>query len=457
MTLLLMQGVAFAQNDISEECYVVDEILVEGVRKTRPKVVLRQLTFVQGDTICTDDLEALVSRNEDNVYNLGLFTKVETELDTAFGRFILRITVEERWYVFPSPYVDLEERTFNEWWEDKDLDRLVVGLGLDWSNFTGWNDRLYLYGQWGYSRRITMSYRRPFLFPKPQIDGSVTFFYVNNREIGYNTINGVLQLARLNRESIRQYYIGTMSFAKRLSPREQIQASIGYQHFDPNDSIVFFNDRYLTDGAQAESYPSISLGYVRDERDIRSFPLDGFKYAAGIKFLGLPGWGTSRFAKANLSLSHHIPLTKRWNFAYGMQNFFLLGKEVPYYDKYFIGFGSFLRGYERYVIDGSYLNLTKAEWKYGIFPRKMYHAKWIPSRRFRDFPFGLYLSAFADAGYVTDNTFNNQDNYLKNKLLLGYGLGVNVTTVYDFLVRFEYSFNKFGQGGFFISGRVPIQ
>jgi hypothetical protein len=140
-----------------------------------------------------------------------------------------------------------------------------------------------------------------------------------------------------------------------------------------------------------------------------------------------------------------------------MQQFLLLGNRVPYFDKYFIGFGSFLRGYEPFVIDGSIVNLTKAEWEFGIIPYKFAHLNWLPFPKFRDFPIGLYLSAYADAGYVRDWTFNNQDNTLKNKMLLGYGAGLNFVTIYDFTMRIEYSFNRFGGHGLYLSSLVSIQ
>lgn len=448
-----MGGSLFSQGSQA----IVNDIAIEGLKKTKPQIVLFQLTFQQGDTLNLEELDNLISTNENNVYNTGLFTRAKITSTLADSSISFKVDVQERWYVWPSPYVNLEERTFNEWWADKDLDRLVVGLGLDWSNLTGWNDQLYLYGQIGYSRRATLSYRRPFLFPKKQIDANINFFYVNNKEIGYGTENGVLQLARLQSESMRQYYIGSIGFTKRFGPREQLQWGIGYRHFRPNDSIVFFNDRYLTDGASEEYYPSVNVAYVRDERDIRSFPLSGFKISGSAQLLGLPGWGTSRFAKISAGFSHHLPLSKRWNFAYGSQNFFLAGKKVPYYDKFFVGLGSFLRGYERYVVDGSFLNLTKMEWKFGVFPRKIHHASWIPLKRFQDFPFGLYISAYSDLGYVRDDTFNNLDTYLKDRLLVGYGMGVNVITIYDFMLRMEYSFNHLGQGGFYLSGLVSIQ
>lgn len=451
MSLLLVCASAQAQQ------YRVDSIVVEGIKKTKALVVTRQMTFTTGDTLDRDDFEEVLKINRSNIYNLGLFTSVELVPELGLNSLTMHVQVQERWYVWPTPELNVLERTFGEWWQDKDLDRLVYGLGVDWSNFTGWNDRLSVYAQGGYSQVLAASYYRPFLFPKAQIDGSFALRFSSDKEIGYSTEQGFLQLLRLQNSRMRQTYLGRATFSKRLSARKQIQFSVGYNHYNINDSINFVNTDYLPGIGSVAHYPSIGIAYVNDQRDIRSFPLEGHKVSGSLRQIGLPGIGTSRFAKLSLSFSHHIPIGRRWNFAYGGQQFVLLGKRTPYFEKYFIGFGSFLRGYEPYVIDGSFINLTKAEWKFGIIPYKMAHLKWLPFPRFRDFPMGLYLSTYADAGYVTDWTFNNQDNTLKNKMLLGYGVGLNFVTIYDFMMRIEYSFNNLGGRGLYLSSIVSIQ
>jgi outer membrane protein assembly factor BamA len=435
----------------------IDSILVEGVKRTHPLVVTRQMVFQVGDTVELSELDALNKTNKSNIYNLGLFTSVELANELGEGRVNVHVAVQERWYIFPTPYVALLERTFNEWWLDKDLDRLVYGLGLEWQNISGWNDRAYIYAQNGYRQELSTLYSRPFLFPKSKIDGTASFYFINDKEVGYSTRGGYLQLARLHDHRMRQNYTAQIVLGKRLSARKMIHATFAYQNIRLHDSILAFNPKYLPANGTRAVYPSVGLSLVNDQRDIRSFPLAGYKYGASIRSYGIPGISTAQFAKVALSFSHHIPLSKRWNFAYGSQQFLLLGNRIPYFDKYFIGFGSFLRGYEPFVIDGSFINVTKAEWKFGILPYHFAHWKWIPFQKFRDFPVGLYLSAYTDAGYVHDWTFNNQDNTLKNKLLLGYGAGVNFVTIYDFLLRVEYSRNRLGSGGIYISTLVSIQ
>lgn len=453
-TLFLL---SFAPAIVFAQTGIVNHIYVSGIEKTKEKVILRQLTFQPGDTLEMADLKETTDLNITNIYNLGLFNTVEISDSLVNDSLNFFIRVKERWYIWPNPYLAFEERTFAEWWRDKDLDRLVYGGGISWENVSGWNDRLFIYGQLGYSRRVAVSYYRPFLFPDLQMDGLFGLRYINNKEIGYGTIDGVLQLARLKDSPMRQSIDLYAQFGKRYSPRKFLYVTFNYQYFKPNDSIVFFNDEYVTNQDNEEYYPALTLSYVNDQRDLRTFPMKGYKYSLLAKQSGLPQLGTSQFTKIVLAFSHHIPLGKRFNFAYGTQGNILLGKKVPYYDKFFIGLDNFIRGYEPYVIDGSLMNITKTELKFAIIPRHIIHVKQIPFRKFQDFPLGIYLTTFFDAGYVHDWTFNNNDNYLKDKILAGWGLGLNFITMYDKLLRLEMSFNRMGGYSFNLNTIIPIR
>lgn len=449
--LLLWGMSSFAQT------HWVSRIEVQGLEKTKEKVVLRQLTFAAGDTVSSTDLPQLIEINTSNVYNLGLFNSVVIDDSLVNDSLQFLITVRERWYIWPNPYLAFEERTFAEWWADRDLDRLVVGGGVTWENVSGWNDRIFAYGQIGYSRRVALSYTRPFLFPEWKVDGTFGLRYINNKEIGYDTQDGILQLARLQNSPMRQSIDVYAQFGKRFTARRILYLTANFQYFRPNDSIVFFNEEYLTTGGNREFYPSLTLSYVNDQRDLRTFPLKGYKYALTLRQSGLPGVGTTYFTKALVSGSWHRPLGKRFNLALGLQGLALLGDRVPYFDKFFIGFENFVRGYEPYVVDGSMIAIGKSELKLAIIPRHIVHWKLIPLRKFQDFPLGLYLSLFGDAGYVHDNTFNNHDPYLKDKWLTGGGVGLNFVTFYDKLLRVELSFNHLGGYALNFNTIIPIR
>ncbi len=438
--------------------YVAGKIAVSGNFRTRDFTVKRVMTFESGDVLDSASLESTIKINHDNIYNLGIFNDVEIKDSMAGDSIHFRIAVSERWYIFPISYVAFEERNFNEWWADKDLDRLVAGLGVNWKNVTGRAEDFYLYGQLGYSRRFSVNYDRPFLFPAAKIDGEFFYRFTSRKEIGYGTANGVLQLARLTGERIQTSQVISASLKKRLSPRINITVGFNWQYFLPHDSVRILNDRYLTTSSGAETYPSFFIQYVNDQRDIQTYPLKGYRISIFARQSGSPWIGTASFLKASIFLAHHIPLGGKWfNFAWGMQDFILLGTRVPFFDKNILGFENFVRGYERYVIDGSLVHVSKTEFKAAIIPRRIVHMEKVPFRQFQDFPVGLYITLFADAGIVIDNTFSNSDQYLKNRLLAGGGFGLNFITIYDALLRLEYSFNNLGESGFFLSTRIPIR
>ncbi|MFN0200394.1 MAG: hypothetical protein ACKVTZ_02685, partial [Bacteroidia bacterium] len=131
----------------------------------------------------------------------------------------------------------------------------------------------------------------------------------------------------------------------------------------------------------------------------------------------------------------------------------ILGRKVPYFEKVFVwletdDFGDFapqIRGYQTYSISGSLMTINKAELRFAILPRRIIHIKQIPFKRFQDFPIGIYMTGFCDTGYIQDYTSTNQDKFLTNKLLYGYGAGLNVLSFYDMVSRFELSRNHLGK------------
>ncbi|MBK9447848.1 MAG: hypothetical protein IPN95_00235 [Bacteroidetes bacterium] len=235
----------------------VDSIVVTGLKKTKRPVITRQMVFQEGDTIDLQELEALNKVNKDNIYNMGLFTSVAFANEIGDSSIEVHISVQERWYIWPNPYVNLAERVWSEWltipiWTGSFTD------WVEWSNLSGWNDKLTVYAQGGYTQAVTATYSRPFLFPKAKVDGTAFFSILNDKEIGYGTQGGYLQLARLNDERMRQSYTGQLTLGKRFSRRGRFcMDSPPTNTFHINDSITFFNTEYLPYNLTAIHYPSV--------------------------------------------------------------------------------------------------------------------------------------------------------------------------------------------------------
>ena len=452
-----------AQNELQ-----VQSISVLGAYKTKIPVIMRELTFTQGDTLNNEELEAVLLRNRQNIYNLGLFTDVNLKPIIHQGHLYVVIEVKERWYIFPSPQIITEERNNYDLIQalrEGDFHRLAFGLGIEWRNVSGWNETLKFYGQLGFSKRLNVSFIRPGVFNDPYFDLVLSFNYRENKEIITDVESGIVQWNRVDDDFLQITYGASLGLRKRFSLYHSLFGSAGFIQANLNDSIYQYNSTYLTTDRGKEYYPNFLLAFENDQRDWRAFPLDGIKYQVLFRYAGFPGLSTTQFSKLGFTWAHHIPLSKRWNFAYGLHNVVTLGKKVPFFDKSSIGIGrrdlpgisTSLRGYQPYAISGSYVNMTKAEVKYAVLPRKTYHLKFIPIRQFQDILFSAYLTAFIDAGYVSDNTFNNQNQFLKDRLLTGYGVGLNVVWFYDRLVRIEVARNHMGETGIYLHGRLPIK
>ena len=69
--------------------------------------------------------------------------------------------------------------------------------------------------------------------------------------------------------------------------------------------------------------------------------------------------------------------------------------------------------------------------------------------------FSIYLSVFADVGYVIDKQ-NNNENALANSLLFGKGISLDYITYYDKLLRIEFGINRLGEKGIFLHFSNPL-
>jgi hypothetical protein len=81
--------------------------------------------------------------------------------------------------------------------------------------------------------------------------------------------------------------------------------------------------------------------------------------------------------------------------------------------------------------------------------RSFHLGKIVPFKAYRNFPVKAYLSLNNDLGYANDPWYADL-NPLSNRLLWGYGLGLDFVLYYDKVFRFEWARNDRGEHGFFL-------
>jgi hypothetical protein len=119
----------------------------------------------------------------------------------------------------------------------------------------------------------------------------------------------------------------------------------------------------------------------------------------------------------------------------------------PYINQRMFGYGDmYLRGLEDYVVDGAVGFLSRQSYRHQLFRFNI--PTYLKSKSHDHIPFRIYARLFGDAGYSYNKTFTN--NSLTNRMLYTGGAGLDIVTFYDFILRFDYSFNQLGQNGLFL-------
>jgi hypothetical protein len=122
--------------------FVLKGSVITGNKKTKNRIIEREVPLPIYDTIVGEKIPALCERAQNNIYNLALFNFVDVQpvIVPETGNFYLKIDVVERWYIWPSPIFENAETNFNTWWQTRDFSRTNYGGFLRWENFRGVND-----------------------------------------------------------------------------------------------------------------------------------------------------------------------------------------------------------------------------------------------------------------------------------------------------------------------------
>ena len=96
-------------------------IKIEGNRKTKEALILRELHLKLGDSVVITKLTDRLEYNQTLLMNTGLFNDVEINIkawDQEEQDVDLSVKVVESWYIFPLPIFELADRNLNVWWTE---------------------------------------------------------------------------------------------------------------------------------------------------------------------------------------------------------------------------------------------------------------------------------------------------------------------------------------------------
>lgn len=440
----------YSQN---KDFIIISELNIEGNKKTKSNIITRELTFTIGDTIHTKNLKEHLSKSKDNIENTLLFNKVliDTNLLSA-NYYKIDIIVVERWYLWPYPILEHADRNFSSWLQKGDLSNSNYGVYFQQNNFRGRNEILKFKARFGYKEQAAINYKIPYLNKSQTIGLDFYTSYFRQKEVDYKLDSNQLLYFKSD-DYIRNYLNTSLSLSYRLKLYNTFNLNISYYNFKINDSIISLNPDYLFNSNTSSNNITLNLSYKFDKRNSIVYPLYGNYFSAEIdKNISLSNKFSQLFVKANFKkffkINSYLYFASSANIKYSLIN------NNSYIFTTGLGYEDNIRGFDYYVISGENFYSLKNNLKFQFFNKEK-HLNFIPYKEFNTFHLASYLNIFYDFAYVK-NIYSQSSNYMDNSYIYTLGIGIDLVTYYDKVLRIEYSYNNFKIKGLYINFTAPI-
>jgi outer membrane protein assembly factor BamA len=429
---------------------VIRNILISGNKKTKNYIIGREVTFKKGYAYSISEILSGVQTSRQNLMNTALFVDANVNFTNWVNDSMdIYAEVKERWYFFPLPYLKPIDRNLNVWVRDYDLslDRVNYGIKFIGQNITGRNDRLNAWLINGYTQRAALKYYNPFSDNSLRHGWGFDFSYSRNRELNYDTKENKQVFFKDPTKFIReQFYAGGLySYRKGSIARHYVR--LGVQGESVNDTVTRLNPNYLGDSKRRVVYPELRYTYQYFDLNYIPYPTRG----TSIEFDFLKrGLGQNvNLTQLQLRFGKYFSLPNKFYVSSIAEGNIKLPFDQPFFNQSLLGYNeSFMRGLEYYVVDGvagGYIRNT-----IGKEIAAVRFNTGLRSKTYNSIPFRFYLKAYGDAGYIY-NKNNVINNSLNNRFIYSGGIGLDIISIYDIVLRVEYSFNQKGENGLFVN------
>ncbi len=438
--------------DSLNEVFTINEVIISGNIRTKESIIRRELTFKTGDEYKLSDFLYHIERSRQNIFNSSLFLSVKSGYIVEGNNIIVEYDVREKLYLVGLPILYLADRSFNEWWYDRnrDIKRITFGLQLNHNNLTGNNDKLRIKAYGGFIPYFELSYGRPYIDRRQRMGLRGGVFFSAQKNLPYRTWNDKLDF--LNSDLRTRERKGVFAEYKLRNALYHFHTIyIGATNQSISDTISKINPDYLGNQIKEINYLTFSYDYLFDRRDNNQYPLKGQVWWLNFTQYGLGI--VSKYQQSNLELRYYkyFKIVGK-TFA----DFNLRGKvSTPQRQLYpFVrGFGysgNLVRGYQLNVVDGQHYALLQTNLKQQLFKRQFNFTRVVKIKSLNAVPISIFARAFYDLGFVKNYYPELSNSILSNKLLSGYGLGFDLVTFLDTSLNINYSRNQTGFGKFYL-------
>lgn len=439
----------FAQTD----SVVVDHIFLSGNKKTKDYIILRELDFDINDSLSLADSSKIIEACQNKIFNTKLFISVEVALiKQGHKRIDVLILLKERWYIFPIPILELADRNVHEWrtQHNLSLSRLDWGLRFRHENFRGRKENLKIVLQSGFTKKYEIFHDIPYINKAKTLGLSYGLSYSTNKSVSYDAIKGN-KLSYFDSEDIlrKRFYTGaSLRYRKRFFVWHEL--GMYYHNNNISNELLTQNSQYLGEGKLQQQFMKLYYVFDINKTNIHYYPTQGWSLNTSLNQYGLGIFRDVSMTEFKSALSGYHELTPWLILASRLSVKTSTTVDQPYILQQGMGYQEdFIRGYEAYVIDGQHYAMNRTDLKFKLISFTTSLSRFIPIEEFETVPNTIYLTVFNDIGY-TKNDNPRIDNALSNTLLDGYGVGLDIVSFYDLVIRFEYAFSIHGDKGLYL-------
>ena len=436
---------------VSGTTKTINSIQIEGNKKTKSSVILREMSIQAGDSLRGDSLEQILKLNFQRLYNLNLFTEINFQAindSKDLAGLVIMVQLKEQWFILPQADVQLADRNINVWWDEHKgaLSRINLGLYLQHKNLSGHLDKLSISTHVGYTQQLSASYIRPYVDKQQKQGIGLGLGYSRSREIAYATANNKLQFTRHNQDFLYQYFFANAAWYYRAAYHTRHILSAGFNNYKVGDTVIQLNTDYFENSSRNLSYVELAYRYEYNGVDNWNYPRRGLKIvASAASRWGIEGMKYQALGTIEMGLFHRIH--NRWLSSAVLRGRTTFSQQQSYFMQTAMGYKSnYVRGYEYYVVEANHFAIGRLSLKYEAVRKRVDR---LPLKYLPMLPIWMYPKIFIDCGYAANNK-QQSSNSLANTFLYSIGAGVDIITAYDLKLRIEFAYNHLGENGLYL-------
>lgn len=427
----------------------IKSITIEGNRKTKTNVILREMSIKIGDTLSSDSLESVLQLNYQRLYNLNIFIDINLKVEIIEDSLLtIKVALKEQWFILPQADIQLADRNINVWWNEQnhDLSRVNLGLYAVHKNLTGRLDKLTLSTHFGYTQQLAVSYFRPYIDKQQKQGIGFGLGFSRSKELAFATAKNKLLFARQENNFLYNNFFANASWYYRPAYHMRHIVSLGFNSYKVGDTILQLNPDFFAEQSKQLQYAELAYRLEYNGVDNWNYPRKGLKIVSNIA----SRWGVKGMqyqALANIELGLFTRLPHRFLASFVFRGHTLFTDNQPYFLQAALGYKTnYVRGYEYYVAEANRFAIGRFSLKYEAVKHNFQN---LPFRYLPKLPVWMYPKIFCDLGYAS-NPKILPSNTLANTFLYSFGVGLDIITAYDLKLRIEFAYNHLGENGLYL-------